>query len=151
MLILESKENTSGSGISSWGKFPGRPGAASQCGRKKVVGNYGKICIWPQWLPSLRQMKGTKGTLLLGATRIKQESITSCIADNVSSKKSDLYSKQELWRGSLQTSPTCPGLPKTDAACEKHHSEPLLFYPCQKGSVRRQPLCKAPPETTWQK
>lgn len=56
--------------------------------------------------PLIEADEGHQGTLLLGATRIKQKSITSHITDNVSPKKSDPHSKQQLWRGSVQISPT---------------------------------------------
>lgn len=49
--------------------------------------------------PLVETNEGHQGTLLLRATRIKQESITSCITDNVSPKKSDLHSKQQLLEG----------------------------------------------------
>lgn len=90
--------------------------------------------------PLVETNEGHQGTLLLRATRIKQESITSCITDNVSPKNPIYTANNSCWRGSIQISPTWPGVPKADTACEKHHSEPLPSFPCQTSNVRRQPL-----------
>lgn len=95
--------------------------------------------------------EGHQGTLLLGATRIKQESITSCITDNVSPK--NLICTANNSCGGLQSRPALRGQECQRQMLNVRNIIQNLssFFPCQTGSVRREPLCKAPPETTWQK